>query len=354
MGRVVTRCRELLAEDGGWGRIGFYSSRTAVTGGLLHARRHREGRHRHAAHGREHSAVHGDGRIVAQGIVRHRWAARFVHRCGPLRRDRAVGPQCRRDANRVVGADARSARRRRAPASAGRRSPDHACRRVRPTCISPPRPGTNLALMNAIIRELIERGWVDHEYVAAHTLGFEQLQKTVSRCTFAACRDLRRRGSRAERAGGDRRHLGASAVDRPPRLLPVEPGDGSSCAVNNIHLLRGMIGRPGAGVLQMNGQPTAQNNRECGADGDLPGFRNWENPRPRRGARRAVERRPADHPALGAPDPRHGDLPVRGARLDRAAVDRGDEPGGVVARFGRIREHPRRRPAPSSSCRTSS
>ena len=51
----------------------------------------------------------------------------------------------------------------------------------------------------------------------------------------------------------------------------------AACAVNNIHLLRGMIGRPGAGVLQMNGQPTAQNNREAGADGDLPGFRNWEN-----------------------------------------------------------------------------
>jgi anaerobic selenocysteine-containing dehydrogenase len=39
-----------------------------------------------------------------------------------------------------------------------------------------------------------------------------------------------------------------------------------------------MLGRPGCAVLQMNGQPTAQNNRECGADGDLPGFRNWENP----------------------------------------------------------------------------
>ena len=49
--------------------------------------------------------------------------------------------------------------------------------------------------------------------------------------------------------------------------------------VNNLHLLRGMIGRPGCGILQMNGQPTAQNNRECGADGDLPGFRNWDNPR---------------------------------------------------------------------------
>jgi anaerobic selenocysteine-containing dehydrogenase len=51
----------------------------------------------------------------------------------------------------------------------------------------------------------------------------------------------------------------------------------ASVAVNNMHLLRGMLGRPGAGILQMNGQPTAQNNRETGADGDLPGFRNWQN-----------------------------------------------------------------------------
>jgi ferredoxin-nitrate reductase len=47
--------------------------------------------------------------------------------------------------------------------------------------------------------------------------------------------------------------------------------------VNNLHLLRGMIGRPGCGVFQMNGQPTAQNTRETGANGDLPGFRNWDN-----------------------------------------------------------------------------
>jgi anaerobic selenocysteine-containing dehydrogenase len=40
-----------------------------------------------------------------------------------------------------------------------------------------------------------------------------------------------------------------------------------------------MLGRPGCGVLQMNGQPTAENTRECGADGDLTGFRNWSNDR---------------------------------------------------------------------------
>jgi anaerobic selenocysteine-containing dehydrogenase len=47
--------------------------------------------------------------------------------------------------------------------------------------------------------------------------------------------------------------------------------------VNNIHIIRGMLGKPGCGLLQMNGQPTAENTRECGADGDLAGFRNWSN-----------------------------------------------------------------------------
>lgn len=47
--------------------------------------------------------------------------------------------------------------------------------------------------------------------------------------------------------------------------------------VNNVNLLRGMIGRPGCTVFQMNGQPTAENTRETGADGSLPGYRNWQN-----------------------------------------------------------------------------
>jgi anaerobic selenocysteine-containing dehydrogenase len=53
----------------------------------------------------------------------------------------------------------------------------------------------------------------------------------------------------------------------------------AACQVNNLHLLRGLIGKPGSGILQMNGQPTSQNTRECGANGELPGFRNWHNPK---------------------------------------------------------------------------
>lgn len=53
----------------------------------------------------------------------------------------------------------------------------------------------------------------------------------------------------------------------------------SACQINNINLLLGHIGKPGSGVLQMNGQPTAQNNRETGCEGEYPGFRNFQTPR---------------------------------------------------------------------------
>jgi ferredoxin-nitrate reductase len=52
----------------------------------------------------------------------------------------------------------------------------------------------------------------------------------------------------------------------------------SAVQVNNLHLIRGLIGKPGSTVFQMNGQPTAQNTRECGANGELVAFRNFKNP----------------------------------------------------------------------------
>lgn len=50
-----------------------------------------------------------------------------------------------------------------------------------------PRVGTNVALMNALIREIIEHGWFDEGYVQAHTIGFEHLS--------GSCRVTRSLGS---------------------------------------------------------------------------------------------------------------------------------------------------------------
>ena len=142
-----------------------------------------------------------------------------------------------------------------------------------------PRPGTNLALMNGLIRELLENGWHDQEWVDAHTVGFAELQKMVqpytpdevARICGVDAADVRRA---AEIFGTSERVLSTVLQG----FYQSHQATASSCAVNNLHLLRGLLGKPGCGILQMNGQPTSQNTRETGADGDLPGFRNWDNP----------------------------------------------------------------------------
>src|SRR3954452_7774149 len=45
------------------------------------------------------------------------------------------------------------------------------------------KPGTNLALMNALLHEVIENGWVDEDYVSAHAVGFEEVSEQVAPCT---------------------------------------------------------------------------------------------------------------------------------------------------------------------------
>jgi ferredoxin-nitrate reductase len=138
--------------------------------------------------------------------------------------------------------------------------------------------GTNLALMNGLLHEIIANGWYDEEYVAAHTMGFEELKSTVEEYPPEKVAEIC--GVEAEKIREAARIIGESE-----RLLSTvlqgfyqsHHATAASCQVNNIHLLRGMLGKPGCGVLQMNGQPTAQNTRECGANGDLPGFRNWNN-----------------------------------------------------------------------------
>lgn len=143
-----------------------------------------------------------------------------------------------------------------------------------------PLPATNLALLNGLTREVIARGFVDREYLDAHVHGYDDLVATVepytpeetARICGVPAADVVRA---AEIIGGARRLLSTVLQG----FYQSHQATASSCAVNNLHLLRGMLGRPGCGVLQMNGQPTAQNAREAGCDGDLPGFRNWANPR---------------------------------------------------------------------------
>ncbi len=143
-----------------------------------------------------------------------------------------------------------------------------------------PRVGTNMAVLNGLQHLLIAAGYVDRAFVDKYTLGFESLEKTVrayppervEEITGIPAADLRRAAEMIGRSQG----LLSTALQG---VYQSNQATASACQINNINLILGRIGRPGCGILQMNGQPTAQNTRETGADGDLPGFRNWANPR---------------------------------------------------------------------------
>jgi anaerobic selenocysteine-containing dehydrogenase len=278
MDRIVGRSQQLLAKPGGWGRFGFYTSgqlfledyyTLAVIGKAGIGTPHMDGNTRlcTATAGSALKASFGtDGQQGSYADVDHCDAlALFGHNVAETQPvlwmrmlDRRAGP----DPPRLLVVDPRDT-------PTAREADVHLA----------PRNGTNLALMNCLLRELIERRFVDRDWVDEHTLGFDELAETVAPCTpqraaeicDVPARDLE---AAAELLGTCERLLSTVLQG----FYQSNQATASACQVNNVHLLRGMIGRPGAGVLQMNGQPTAQNTRETGADGDLSGMRNWANP----------------------------------------------------------------------------
>lgn len=141
-----------------------------------------------------------------------------------------------------------------------------------------PRLGTNVALLNAILNVIIREGWIDQSFIEEHTVGFEELKMVIGE--YPPEHGAAISGVPAEQIEAAARLIGEAKTLVSTCLQGLYQSNQATAAavqVNNINLVRGMIGRPGCGILQMNGQPTAQNTREAGADGDLPGFRNWDN-----------------------------------------------------------------------------
>ncbi|MFD2090869.1 molybdopterin oxidoreductase family protein [Blastococcus deserti] len=141
-----------------------------------------------------------------------------------------------------------------------------------------PKPGTNVALMNGLLHEIIGNGWIDQDYLDAHVVGFEELRERVAEyppeIVAGICDVPAERIREAARVIGQAERLLSTVLQG---FYQSHQATAAAVQVNNVHLVRGMLGRPGCGILQMNGQPTAENTREAGADGDLPAFRNWSN-----------------------------------------------------------------------------
>ena len=278
MGRIVERSKQLLDGPGGWGHFGFYTSgqlfleeyyALAVIGKAGLGTPHMDGNTRlctATAASALKASFGTDGQPGSYTDVDHCDAvALWGHNVAETQTvlwmrmlDRRRGP----NPPAMLAVDPRAT-------AVAREADLHLAIRN----------GTNVALMNGLLREIIRRDWYDEQYVATHTIGFDELCKTVDAYPPDRVADICDvKAADVERA--------AELVGSSQRLLSTvlqgfyqsNQATAAACQVNNLHLIRGMIGRPGAGIYQMNGQPTAQNTRETGADGDLPGMRNWGNP----------------------------------------------------------------------------
>ncbi|MFC3738188.1 molybdopterin oxidoreductase family protein [Paractinoplanes deccanensis] len=278
MGRVAERSRQLLDGPGGWGKIGFYTSgqlfleeyyALGVIGKAGIGTPHMDGNTRlctataaaalklsFGADGQPGSytdvdlcdaiALWGHNVAETQTVL---WMRMLDRRRGP-------------NPPRMLAVDPRET-------PVAREADLHLA----------VRPGTNVALVNGLIRQIVHHGWHDRAYVDEHTIGFDELVRTVDPYTPAhvagICGVSPADVERAAELLGTSERLLSTVLQG---FYQSNQATAAACGVNNLHLIRGMIGKPGGGVLQMNGQPTAENTREAGADGDLPGFRNWGNP----------------------------------------------------------------------------
>lgn len=142
-----------------------------------------------------------------------------------------------------------------------------------------PRIGTNLALLNGIQYLMFENDWINDDYVSKHVVGLEELKAVVSEYPPEKVSEITGvpipQLEQAARILGTTKSLLSTALQG---VYQSNQATASACQINNISLLRGLLGTPGSGILQMNGQPTAQNNRETGCDGEYTGFRNFQNP----------------------------------------------------------------------------
>jgi assimilatory nitrate reductase catalytic subunit len=142
------------------------------------------------------------------------------------------------------------------------------------------RPGTDLAVLSAILHLLIRRDWLDHEFIANHTTGFEEAAAAVTDATPVWAEQVS--GVPAARIEQAAELWGASATGMLLHARGIEhhtKGVDNVLACINLGLATGKYGKPGCGVNTITGQGNGQGGREHGHKCDqLPGNRDISNP----------------------------------------------------------------------------
>jgi assimilatory nitrate reductase catalytic subunit len=144
----------------------------------------------------------------------------------------------------------------------------------------PVRPGTDSALFGAVLRELIRRDWLDHDFIDAHTNGFDEAAAAVAEMSPRWAAEVT--GVPAARIEQAAEWWGTAATGMLLHARGIEQqtkGTENVLAAINLGLATGKYGKPGCGVTTITGQGNGQGGREHGHKCDqLPGNRDITNP----------------------------------------------------------------------------
>ncbi|WP_046226504.1 molybdopterin-dependent oxidoreductase [Paenibacillus dauci] len=140
-------------------------------------------------------------------------------------------------------------------------------------------PGTNVALLNGLVHLMIKNGNIDRQFVEQYTIGFDEMQQSVADWTPE-------KTSKITGIPVEQLHEAARVLGETPSMVTTtlqgtfQSADATTAcvAINNMHLIRGQIGKPGCGPLHMAGQPSSSANRTAGGVGTYPAQRNPMNP----------------------------------------------------------------------------
>lgn len=141
----------------------------------------------------------------------------------------------------------------------------------------PVKPRSDLALINAILRIVIDEELYDKQYVAEHTAGFEELRASLELYTLehaasitGLAPDLIRKTALLYGKAQ------AAFIGWTMGVNHSTKGTETVNAINNLALVTGNIGRLGASPFSITGQCNAMGTREAGFASGLPGYRKFE------------------------------------------------------------------------------
>ncbi len=141
------------------------------------------------------------------------------------------------------------------------------------------KPGTNLALINGIVQQIIANNLTDTNYINAHTRNYEAMAATVAKYTPDYVAAIT--GCPAADIALAAKWIGESPETLSLFIQGVYQSMGATDTVRMIcamHLIQGKIGRPGSSPFSITGQATAMSNREAGGSSALAAYRNCYNP----------------------------------------------------------------------------